>query len=149
MTYIFKNTPLELHLQYELSYILVPLSVILYYYFVPLRPILYHIVIIAIIGTIDTIYKMNKHGFIIYILSIVFHLILLLVLLDFNKYGFNIYSFYLLLLANLVIVYLPYWPYKIDRNTMLIMYNALYIMLLFIKYRTSLSHVQISHILSK
>ena len=110
----FKNTPLELHLQYELSYILVPLSVILYYYFVPLRPILlYHIVIIAIIGTIDTIYKMNKHGFIIHILSIVFHLILLLVLLDFNKYGFNIYSFYLLLLANLVIVYLPYWPYKI------------------------------------
>lgn len=86
---------------------------------------------------------MNKHGYIIHIWSIVFHLILLLVLLDFDKYGFNIYSFYLLLLANLVIIYLPYWPYKIDRNTMLMMYNAFYIMLLFIKYRTFLLNVQI------
>lgn len=138
-TVYFKNTPFQLYFQYELSYILVPLSIILYYYILPSRPILiYHIVIIGIIGTIDTLYKMGKYnGYITTTLSIIFHLVLLLVLYDFNKYGFNIYSLLLLVLANIVIIYLPYWPYKLNKNIIMTMYNVFYLLLLTINFLIS------------
>jgi len=104
-------------------------------------------IIIGIVGTIDTLYKMGTYnGYITTVLSIIFHLALLFVLYDFDKYGFdkygfNIYSLLLLLLANAIIVYLPYWPYKINKNTILIMYNMLYISLLIINYAiTATSH---------
>lgn len=136
----FKNTPFQFYFQYELSYILVPLCAILYYYFAQSRPILiYHIAIIGIIGTIDTFYKMGTYnGYITTALSIILHLVLLIVLYDFNKYGFNVYSLLLLALANIVIIYLPYWPYKFNKNVIMVMYNVLYLMMLFIRYTSNI-----------
>jgi len=139
----FKDTPFQLYFQYELSYILVPLMAMAYYFIHATRPIfIYHMIIIGTVGTIDTLYKMGTYnGYITTVLSIIFHLALLFVLCDFDKYGYNIYSLLLLLLANLIIVYLPYWPYKINKNTILIMYNMLYISLLIINYViTATSH---------
>ena len=135
-TVYFKNTPFQLYFQYELSYILVPLIGMLYYFVDATRPVfIYHMIIIGIVGTIDTLYKIGTYnGYITTILSIIFHLALLMVFFDFDKYGLNIYSLLLLILANVVIIYLPYWPYKIRKNTIIIMYNVLYVLLLSIKY---------------
>ena len=136
MKIFLKGTPFQWSFQYELSYILVPLAVVLYYYFPLLRPILiYHVAIIGFIGVIDTLCKMDDYnGIIITIFSIIFHVALLLVLLDYNKHAFSIYSLVLLLLANIIIVYLPYWPYELSRNTVSIMYNFLFFVLFIGRY---------------
>jgi len=135
MHFFFKNTPMQIAFQYELSYILIPLCVFIYYYFTISRPILiYHIAIIGFIGTIDTLYKMGKYnGYLSTALSVMIHGALLIVLCDLYKYDFNVYSLLLLAVANIIIIYLPYWPYKFDKCTIQTMYNICYLSLFLIR----------------
>ena len=127
---LFDNTIFKLTFKFQLSYILVPLAVILYIYNSSFRSyLLYHMVCWGLIGTIDTInyYKLSKSGIVFTITSLIFHLALLLVLCNFQKYGkINLISLLLLLVANLVIIYLPYWPYSLTRQTVLFLYNLIY-----------------------
>ncbi len=129
---LFKNTIFQIDFQYELSYVLVPLAIILFIYFPFLKPILiYHMVCVGIIGTIDTYLSTNKNGIIIYIGSFIFHLSLLLSLFYFKKYGYlNIYSVLLLIIANFIIYKLNYWPYKLTRKQIFYLYNFIYLILL-------------------
>ena len=127
---LFDNTIFKLTFKFQLSYILVPLAVILYIYNSSFRSyLLYHMVCWGLIGTIDTInyYKLSKSGIVFTITSLIFHLALLLVLCNFQNYGkINLISLLLLLVANLVIIYLPYWPYSLTRQTVLFLYNLIY-----------------------
>ena len=124
---------MQIDFQYELSYILVPLSVFLYYYVAISRPILiYHIAIIGFIGAIDTLYKIGNDGYLVTIFSVIIHGALLIVLFDLYKYEFNLYSLLLLAVANIIIMHLPYWPYKLDKYTVQTMYNACYLLLFLI-----------------
>ena len=133
----FENTDFQITLRGELSWILVPLSIILYYKFVNLRPILmYHMVCIAIIGTIDSYLRLKNinNGKYTLMTAIFFHLILLIILIDFKKYGNpNTISFIILIIANLVIYLLPYWPYELKRNEIMYLYNIIYFILYIIQ----------------
>ena len=130
---LFDNTIFKLTFKFQLSYVVVPLAIILYIYFSSFRSyLLYHMVCGGIIGTIDTInyYRLGKSGIVFTITSLIFHLALLLVLCNFKKYGkINKISVFLLLIANLIIIYLPYWPYSLTRQTFLFLYNLIYFIL--------------------
>lgn len=130
---LFDNTIFKLTFKFQLSYILVPLAVILYIYNISFRSyLLYHMVCCGLIGTIDTInyYQLEKSGIVFTITSLIFHLALLLVLCNFKKYGkINLVSLLLLFVANLTIIYLPYWPYSLTRQTCLFLYNLIYFIL--------------------
>jgi hypothetical protein len=132
---LFKNTIFQLDFRYELSYILVPLSILLYVYIPAMKPVLmYHMVCAAIIGTIDTLLK-DKNGIVMKIASIILHLLLLLVLYDFNKYeNNNLLSIALLIVANLIIIFLPYWPYELSKMDIVYLYNFIYIALFCLFY---------------
>jgi hypothetical protein len=127
---LFDNTIFKIKLNYQLSYVLIPLSVILYVYFPIFRSyLLFHMVCVGIIGTIDSIlnYLSKNLGIIFAITSVIIHLALLLVLINFKKYGkINSISVLLLIIANLTIFFLPFWPYNITKEHMIILYNFIY-----------------------
>lgn len=132
---LFKNTVFQLDFRYELSYILVPLSILLYIYVPAMKPVLlYHMVCVAIIGTIDTLLK-EKNGIAMKIASIILHLLLLFVLYDFNSYeNNNLISIFLLIVANLIIYLLPYWPYELSKMDIVYLYNFIYFALFCLFY---------------
>ena len=133
----FDNTIFKTTFEYQLSYILVPLSLYLYIYFPLLRVNLeYHMVCIGIIGAIDSIirFRLKKTGILFTILSILSHLSLLFISFYLRNTGKkNVVSFILLILANIVIFFLPYWPYSLKRKTILFLYNFIFT-LLFLHY---------------
>lgn len=131
---LFKNTIFQLDFRYELSYILVPLSILLYIYVPAMKPVLmYHMVCVSIIGTIDTLLKDN--GIAMKIASIILHLLLLFVLYDFNIYeNNNLLSITLLIIANLIVIFLPYWPYELSKMDIVYLYNFIYIALFCLFY---------------
>lgn len=130
---LFDDTIFKITFKFQLSYLLVPLSAILYIFIDSFRSyLLYHMVCCGIIGTVDTInyYRLGSTGIVITILSLICHLLLLLVLMQFKKYGkINAISLLLLVIANVIIVYLPFWPYSFTRQTVLILYNVIYFFL--------------------
>lgn len=132
---LFKNTIFQLDFRYELSYILVPLSILLYIYVPAMKPIfMYHMVCVAIIGTIDTLLK-DKNGIAMKIASIILHLLLLFVLYDFNTYeNNNLISIFLLIVVNLIIYFLPYWPYELSKIDVVYLYNFIYFALFCLFY---------------
>lgn len=132
---LFKNTVFQLDFRYELSYILVPLSILLYIYVPAMKPVLlYHMVCVAIIGTIDTLLK-EKNGIAMKIASIILHLLLLFVLYDFNTYeNNNLISIFLLIVANLIVYLLPYWPYELSKMDIVYLYNFIYFALFCLFY---------------
>ena len=133
---LFKNTPFQINFKYELSYILIPFSALLYYYAPSSRSILlFHMVIIGLIGINDALskYKKKENAILPTIGSLIFHTLLLIVLKDLFKYKSNILSLLLLLVANIIIIYLPYWPYILNKNKTILLYNSIYLSLLFIQ----------------
>jgi hypothetical protein len=133
---LFDNTIFKLNFNFKLSYLLIPIIFLLYNYLHNTRKyILYHAVCICIIGIIESFYSyIEKNiGIVTLILSTIIHLLLLLVLIDFKKNGeINIISLILLFIANLIIIFLPYWPYSIEKKTILILYNTIYFLLYFV-----------------
>lgn len=133
---LFDNTIFKLNFNFKLSYLLIPIIFLLYNYLHNTRKyILYHAVCIGIIGTIESYYSYIKKniGIVTVIISTIIHLLLLLVLIDFKKNGeINIISLILLFIVNLIIIFLPYWPYSIEKKTILISYNTIYFLLYFV-----------------
>lgn len=120
------------------SWILVPLTIYLYYFYPNLRPyLLYFMVYISLIGTLDTILVKNKilntykiTGKIIYYLTLIFHIILLGALYTFPKDGFpNLISFALMIFVLGFSYITPHWPYFNTRNFFGISYILVYIIL--------------------
>jgi hypothetical protein len=133
---LFDNTIFKLNFNFKLSYLLIPIIFLLYNYLHNTRKyILYHALCICIIGIIESFYSyIEKNiGIVTAIVSTIIHLLLLLVLIDFKKNGeINIISLILLFIANLIIIFLPYWPYSIEKKTILILYNTIYFLLYFV-----------------
>jgi len=133
---LFDNTIFKVNFNFKLSYLLIPIIFLLYNYLHNTRKyILYHAVCIGIVGIIECYYSYIKKniGIVTVIISTIIHLLLLLVLIDFKKNGeINIISLILLLIANLIIIFLPYWPYAIEKKTILISYNTIYFLLYFV-----------------
>ena len=148
MITLFENTPIQIRIYGELSYFLIPLSLLSYYFIPYSRPILLlHMIIIGIIGILDTYNKFqnNSINIIQSILSVIIHFPLIYVIKDLDKFSTinknilfnrtNTISILLLLLANIIMKYLYYWPYQIERNNLILIYNSLYIYFAFI-FRT-------------
>ncbi len=116
---------------YELSYILVYLSIILYYKYPQYRSnILYHMICIAIIGNIEIYKRGSANSPIMQIIGVITHSILFIAFNDIIKTnGINNISILLLLLANFIIYNLPYWPYLTSRDNIMILYNSIFITL--------------------
>jgi len=131
----------DIYFKFELSYILVPILGILYIYYPIVRPyLIYALIYIALIGTYNTILikkemLKRKYGKYQYWLAIIFHLVLLLSLIEFKKFGYpNIGSLIIMIIGILILKYLPYWPYYLSREFMIISYIILYIILSIIYY---------------
>jgi hypothetical protein len=129
------------YFKFELSYILVPLLGYIYINNKKSRSILlYGLVYIAIIGAINTIFLRDKivktkYGQYQYYATIIFHLVLLLTLLDFNKYGYpNLMSFLVMVIGIIILKILPYWPYYLSRDIMIYGYILCYVILSIIYY---------------
>ena len=127
---LFDNTIFKITFQYQLSYLIVPLAIILYLFVESYRSyLLYHMVCCGLIGTVDTInyYRLGNTGVVFTISSVICHLLLLLVLMQFKKYGkINPISLFLLFIANVTMLYLPFWPYSFSRKVVLILYDLIY-----------------------
>ena len=127
---LFDNTIFKITFQYQLSYLIVPLAVILYLFVESYRSyLLYHMVCCGLIGTLDTInyYRLGNTGVVFTISSVICHLLLLLVLMQFKKYGkINPISLFLLFIVNVTIFYLPFWPYSFSRKVVLFLYDLIY-----------------------
>ena len=130
---LFDNTIFKITFQYQLSYLIVPLAIILYLFVESYRSyLLYHMVCCGLIGTLDTInyYRLGNTGVVFTISSVICHLLLLLVLMQFKKYGkINPISLFLLFIVNVTIFYLPFWPYSFSRKVVLFSYNLIYAIL--------------------
>ena len=130
---LFDNTIFKITFQYQLSYLIVPLAIILYLFVESYRSyLLYHMVCCGLIGTVDTInyYRLGNTGVVFTISSVICHLLLLLVLMQFKKYGkINPISLFLLFIANVTIFYLPFWPYSFSRKVVLFLYDLIYAIL--------------------
>ena len=130
---LFDNTIFKITFQYQLSYLIVPLAIILYLFVESYRSyLLYHMVCCGLIGTVDTInyYRLGNTGVVFTISSVICHLLLLLVLMQFKKYGkINPISLFLLFIVNVTIFYLPFWPYSFSRKVVLFSYNLIYAIL--------------------
>lgn len=121
-----------MYFNFELSWILVPLGIFLYYKFNNLKIYLnYSLIFISIIGMIDTglskkdIVKGQKYqilGLIQFYLSILFHFFLIFSLVNYNDYSYpNLISFILFIFGILIILFLPYWPYKLTKQDFIIL----------------------------
>jgi len=117
----------------ELSWILVPIGVLILYFKKDWIVYFSNILIcIAIIGTIDIYLKYLKHNnkklYKEFILAGIGHLLLLYPLINIKKYLKPNRKNYLLgLLAILIIIFLPYWPYELSKIIMIIMILIIYI----------------------
>ena len=105
----------------QLSYILVPLSLIFWYNLPSIREIITTTMIcIFIIGTIGELFYRNQ-SVENKILSILGHFIILFPFIRykiFNYTKFTNYTFILTLISIYVIFNLPYWPYCMSRKQM-------------------------------
>ena len=131
----------DIYFNYELSYILVPILVILYIYCPIIRScMIYALIYIGLIGIYNTILVREKilktkYGRYQYWGIIIFHLILLLSVFEFMKVGYpNIGSLIIMFIGILIIYYLPYWPYYLSREFMINFYIILYVILSIIYY---------------
>ena len=113
----------------ELSWVLVPIVILLILYFNNyIKYVSLIFLLIGIVGLIDTYYKFMKEkllGF--FILVIIMHLVGFYPLLNIKKYfEYNniIYLFGLLALA--ITYFLPYWPYDVSRKFVLLVILGLY-----------------------
>ena len=131
----------DIYFKFELSYILIPVLSIIYIFKPFTRPyLLYSLIYIALVGTYNTILLKDKIlkskiGRFQYWGSIIFHLILLISLLQFNKFGYpNLISFIIMIISIIVLKFIPYWPYYLSREFMIISYINLYVVLSIIYY---------------
>lgn len=124
----------------ELSYFIVPIVIILYFFYSFIRPIVFtHCFVILIIGWIDTYFKIIKYNnyIILGILSFIGHLLLILPIIYFKKiYYSNKNTYILLLFAILLLFFLPYWPYILTKEEMILLYLFLFLFIEFIMLLT-------------
>jgi hypothetical protein len=108
----------------ELSFILVPIALIIFIkYDFLIKYLNYGLIIIAILGIIDTSikYYINNKIYFMLIGSIFFHALLLYPLLKYKKYMKpNIINYILSSIGILIVLFLPYWPYELSRKIFVI-----------------------------
>ena len=121
----------------ELCYFIVPIVIILYIFYSFIRPIIFtHCFVVLIIGCIGTYLKF-KNNIILGILSFIGHLLLILPIIYFKKiYYSNKNTYILLLFAILLLYFLPYWPYILTKEEMILLYLFLFLFIEFIMLLT-------------
>ena len=126
-----------LYFKAELSWIIVPLFIFLYYYYEKSRSILFYPgLLVSIVGIWNTILVKNlilkyKFGLLQFIFTLLFHLVLLYPIIQYQKYSYpNLFSFLLILLGILILKYLPWWPYiRLTKKFMIYLIIFFYILL--------------------
>jgi len=116
--------------QGELSWVLLPsVLVLIYYYNSYIKYVSLIFLLIGIVGIIDTYYKILEQKLIgIFILIIILHLVGFYPLLNVKKYfEYNNIIYFFGLLALAITYFLPYWPYSVSRNIVLLIIILLYL----------------------
>lgn len=116
----------------ELSFILVPIAIILIFYFNNyIKYVSLIFLLIGIVGTIDSYNKSKKENLLgVLIAGLFMHIAGFYPLLNVKRYFAYNNIIYVFGLTALAIVYLlPYWPYTLSRNMV-----ALIICLLYLSY---------------
>ena len=114
----------------HLSWYLIPLLLVLWYVYPKSHIIFTNLMMcVVIIGLVETLF-FSSISTISKILNIIGHLLLLLpiyfspqnfnTLSAMNKWNFSIY-----VLGIFVMLYLPFWPYKMDRMRLLMLYSVI------------------------
>jgi hypothetical protein len=107
-----------------LSWFLIPFFIInIIFYKNYIKYFSYVSIAVAIIGIIETYYFYLKYKyFFIAIISIIFHLILLYPLINIDNYlKPNISNLILVIIGLFIIYFLPYWPYLISKNSIILL----------------------------
>lgn len=127
-----------MYFNFEYSWILVPLTLYLYYYYPQTRPyLLYFMVYSALIGSLNTILLRSKivdaskdFGVYQYYLTLLFNIILLGSLSTFPTDGYpNLISLGIMIFALIFIYLTPHWPYFNSKNFFSISYIIIYVIL--------------------
>jgi len=127
-----------MYFNFELSWIIIPLTLFLYYKYPVLRPyLLYFMVYAGLIGTLNTlmiktrIVEANKtFGKYQFYTILLLNLSLLVALYSFGTDGYaNLISFAIMIITLLAIYLTPYWPYFNTKNLFGITYILVYITL--------------------
>jgi len=102
----------------QLSLFLVPIGLLIILNKNYIKYFSYIFFYIAVIGTLDTIYKFTKHKlYFILVSTLIFHLVLLYPIINFKKYFKpRLFHIIITLLALLIIYYLPFWPYYLSKK---------------------------------
>jgi len=115
----------------QLSLFLIPLAYIILLNKNLIPYFSYIFVSIAIIGSIDNIFKFLDHNLYFILISVlIFHLILLYPLFNFKEnFKPNLINYLLGIIAVNVIYFLPFWPYKLSKLIFILMLLLIYIII--------------------
>ena len=102
----------------QLSWILIPLSLIIIYNEKYINYFNYLFLYIACIGIIDNIFQYKYHkSLFVYYGVLIFHALLLYPLINIKKYMKpNLINYIFSILAIFFIILLPYWPYILSKQ---------------------------------
>ena len=116
------------------SWLLVPLTFILYVFVPVLRPYLIPLMTcVAIIGMVAIILYSGDEPMWQRIASFIFHAILLIGLLQITKLNLNnLFNYILFILSVLFIFITPHWPYKMSRQELGYIYIITYSSVLYL-----------------
>ena len=108
----------------ELSPLLVPLLIILIVlYDKYIKFFSFLIILLGVVGIYDSYLKSKKYNLLLILIAgIIMHIIGFYPLINIKKYmPPNLVNYVLSLVAIFVIKFLPYWPYELSRNNMIIL----------------------------
>lgn len=133
-----------MYFNFEFSYILIPLVLILYFLFKKLRKyLMYTLILIATFGIIETAFVKNKIinsgnkliGHLQFYFTILFHFILYFCLIEYKKYySPNFTCIILFIIINLFVLLVPNWPYNLTKNDFYIINLMCYLPFLLLYY---------------
>jgi len=133
-----------MYFNFEFSYILIPLILILYIFIKKLRKyLMYTLILIATFGIIETAFVKNKIinssnkliGNLQFYFTILSHFILYFSLVEYKKYySPNLICILLFIIINLFVLLVPYWPYNLTKNDFYIINFMCYLPFLLLYY---------------
>ena len=118
----------------SLSFIIVPIAIVLILQKYLIKYFSYIFLCVAIIGSIDAYYRYVIYEY-FWFFSIggFLHLLLLYPLINIKKYMKpNKINFLVGLLGIIILTFLPYWPYELKKTTMIMLTVLIYILSFFL-----------------
>ena len=113
----------------SLSFILLPIAILIIFHKKLVKYFSYIFLCIAIIGTIDSYYRFIIYKYFCFFTFIAFlHLTLLFPLINIKEYLIpNLSNLVFGIFGILIIFFLPYWPYALSRKQIMLLIPLIYL----------------------